>query len=283
MKCFTYAREDANIYRREGIAMKKINRFIFIKKRTLILAAVALILCAALVFICVPFGFVPVGGEAQGNAVIVIDPGHGGIDGGANRNDLLEKDINLDIAKKTCALLEAEQYRVLMTRQEDVSLDGLNNSSKSRHRRDLNARVDIINGSGADIFISIPVNCIPKSPSANGSVVFYNNKHAGSKELAYCIQRALNGIETPGMDRKKHDPKMADFFLLRNAAIPGVLVETAFISNETEKKLLTGDSFKSSLASAIAQGAAQYLTGAAEGEPPEAPVPQLEKNKNDAP
>lgn len=237
----------------------KTNRFIFIKKTMLIMAAAALIFCTALVFVCVPFGFVPAGGEASGNAMIVIDPGHGGVDGGANRNGLLEKDINLDIAKKTSAMLEEKQYRVLMTRQEDVSLDGLNHSSKSRHLRDLNARADIINGSGADIFISIHVNCIARNPSANGSIVFYNGKHAGSKALAFCIQRALNGIETPEMDRKTHDPKVADFFLLRNAAIPGVLVETAFISNETEKMLLTDEGFKTRLAAAIAQGAAQYL------------------------
>jgi N-acetylmuramoyl-L-alanine amidase len=237
--------------------MKK-NRFLFFKKRSIILVAIAVAACAALIPAGVMMATAPVQENTVGKTVIVIDPGHGGVDGGANREGVLEKDINLSIAKKLCEKLKVNNFHVIMTREEDVSLDGQNTSSKSRHKRDLNARMDIINGSGAVLFICVHVNCIGDS-RASGSFVFYNEKQENSKALAACIQKALNEVKASGAERKAHEPVAADYYLLRGAKIPGVLVETAFISNETERKLLADEDFKQSLADAIAQGAGDYL------------------------
>lgn len=78
--------------------------------------------------------------------VIVIDPGHGGIDGGTSYNEVLEKNINLEIGLKLKKYLETKNnLKVVMTREEDTALDHLNNYSSSRHIRDLRARIDIIN------------------------------------------------------------------------------------------------------------------------------------------
>lgn len=193
------------------------------------------------------------------SGIIVIDPGHGGIDGGANIEDVLEKDINLDIGKKLKLRLVQKGYTVIMTREEDISLDNLDSSSQSRHQRDLNARTTIINNSNAQLFISIHVNSNFNNPNADGAIVFFSDKYQENKELAYYIQRTLNGMIVNGKKRTVHDPIQGKYFLLDHSDIPGAIVETAFISNPEEMLELKKDKFKEQLAEAIAEGAEKYL------------------------
>jgi N-acetylmuramoyl-L-alanine amidase len=192
------------------------------------------------------------------SSIIVIDAGHGGIDGGTNRVNLLEKEVNLAIAQKLKSILEEKGYTVIMTRNDDVSLDDLDQSSSSRHKRDLNARVSIINSSNAQLFVSIHVNSSNNS-AADGSIVFYSQKFEQNETLAYCIQLALNDLTVDGERRTMHNPQKGDYFLLNHSDIPGVIVETAFISNAGEKILLSEDEFHMQLASAMADGIEQYL------------------------
>lgn len=190
---------------------------------------------------------------------IVIDAGHGGIDGGTNQGELLEKDVNLDIALKLAAIMKVKGYQVVMTRESDIALDDQNQFSTSRHKRDLSARVNIINSSKALLFISIHVNCNLQKPAADGALVFYNDHVQGSETLASCIQTSLNGILVHDQKRTAHDPQHGDYYILNHSQISGVLVETAFISNNKEKRLLETDEFRQQLAAAIADGTEKYL------------------------
>lgn len=194
------------------------------------------------------------------SGIIVIDAGHGGIDGGACRDGILEKDINLSIAMKLKAVLEDRGYTVVMTREEDISLDTLDRSSQNRHRRDLAARTAIINGSNAELFVSIHVNYYSRRPSADGSIVFYGDYFPQNKIMALCIQRALNGIVVNEEKRTVHDPREGDYYLLNHSQVPGVIVETAFLTNAAERKLLCEDAFHDRLARAIALGIEQYFS-----------------------
>lgn len=193
------------------------------------------------------------------SGIIVIDPGHGGIDGGTVKGGVLEKDINLDIGKKLKCILEQKGFTVIMTREEDVSLETLDNSNKNRHVRDLSARTNIINRSNAQLFVSIHVNCNLKKPSTEGAIVFYNIKYEQNKTLAYFVQRSLNSLEINGRKRTIHDPVQAKYYVLTNSNVPGVLVETAFISNRAERQELTKETFRENTANAILQGIEQYL------------------------
>ena len=104
---------------------------------------------------------------------IVIDPGHGGIDGGTgDRRDILEKDINLDIGIKLKRELLVEGFNVIMTREKDESLEDLSDINSSRYRRDLNARQTIINENEPLVFISIHVNS-SKNSSARGVKIYH--------------------------------------------------------------------------------------------------------------
>ncbi|HOQ01980.1 MAG TPA: N-acetylmuramoyl-L-alanine amidase [Acetivibrio clariflavus] len=216
------------------------------------------IIAASLFFIFLPRDSTNVFVDPK-NGVIVIDPGHGGIDGGTSKAGILEKDINLDISKKLMNLLVKKGYTVIMTRENDISLESLDASGKNRYLRDLNARVNIINKSNAQLFVSIHVNCNNKKPSTDGSIVFYNDKFEQNKDLAYSIQRELNNMIVNGKKRTIHDTVKAKYYILKNSDIPGVLVETAFISNAKERQLLLKESFREDIAEAIASGIEQYL------------------------
>lgn len=196
----------------------------------------------------------------QANSVIVLDAGHGGIDGGAVSGELLEKDVNLDIAKRLQSCLEQKGYSIIMTREEDISLDGLCNSTGSRHQKDLIARKNIINSSKAQLFISIHCNSNIKNPNADGSIVIYNDNYQQNKELADYIQIALNNIIISGNKRSIRDPQNnKSLFVLNYANIPGVMVETSFLTNPKEHELLLKDSFKDQIAEAIANSTEKYL------------------------
>ena len=88
----------------------------------------------------------------------------------------------------------------------------------------MNARANIINESGAVLFVSIHADSLPDSPSTSGSVVYYNDKYPKSGELAKNIQKALNSVTA----RQSHDCQKADYYILRNSNVPGVLIETAY-------------------------------------------------------
>lgn len=193
------------------------------------------------------------------SGIIVIDPGHGGIDGGTNIDGILEKEANLVISKIIKEYLVKKGYKVIMTREEDISLDKFDTSSISRQKRDLNARVNIINNSNAQFFLSIHVNCNLKRPRTDGAIVFYNKNFQQNKELAYCIQRSLNGILINGNKRTIHDPQLGEYFILNYSEIPGVIVETAFISNIEERKLLKKFEFRDQIALSVAEGVECYL------------------------
>jgi len=173
------------------------------------------------------------------NKVIVIDPGHGGIDGGTNIGDILEKNINLEVGLKLKDMLSKKGATVIMTREIDESLDDRIVGNGSRHREDLNARVKTVNDSKADLFISIHVNHI-KNEKKIGPIVFYDVDSEEGKYLAEHMQEYLNDIST----YKKHDINVkhgatsGNFYILGNIAIPGIIIEMGFLSNEIDRMLL---------------------------------------------
>ncbi|MDP4092368.1 MAG: N-acetylmuramoyl-L-alanine amidase [Bacillota bacterium] len=194
------------------------------------------------------------------NEVIVIDPGHGGIDGGTNDNStFLEKDVNLQISLKLKDLFVSDGYQADLTRDSDVSLDDRNNASSSRHERDLIARVTQINNGKYDLFLSIHVDR-SSNPNTKGQIVLYSPSDPMSEKLALCIQNRLNAHMKHSFGNEINRlPQKANLFILRNSNTPGVLIETGFISNEQEKKLLKTDSYQSKIAQAILDGVKDYL------------------------
>lgn len=190
--------------------------------------------------------------------VVVIDPGHGGIDGGANCPGFLEKDINLAIALKLRQELERQGARVIMTREEDKALQDEVTRYTSRHRQDLSSRIEIIENYRPDVFISIHVNANPRRPQTSGPMVFYNRRVPAAAQLAAQVQKKLNELaKEEGC--KPHQPHPAEYYLLRHSSYPGLIIETGFMTNARERELLKQEAYQKRLAEQIAAGIYAYF------------------------
>lgn len=199
------------------------------------------------------------GSNATNVYKIIIDPGHGGKDSGAEKGHVVESVVTLDISKKLKSFLKGKSYEVELTRNSDTSLYMLSNINGTMQKKEFNVRTNIINNSKARIFISIHVNSYPEYPNMSGSIVYFNPSIPESRKLANFIQEQLNGISIKSVKRDSNNSQKADFYILKNATIPGVLIETGYITNKTDRWLLTQDSFKSQIAKAITDGIGNYI------------------------
>ncbi len=197
------------------------------------------------------------------NIRIAIDPGHGGVDGGASLGEHFnEKDINLDISLKLKELLENFGAEVILTRDSDVSLESKSDLQASRYRRDLDARRDIVNNSNANVSISIHSNCFRSNPQTKGAIVFYYHGSEEGKRLAQFIGKSINEIVYKrflGNDVIKCKILPEDLFMLRSIKIPGVLVEVGYMTNQEEGRLLKQEEFQAAMAIAISDGLKNYI------------------------
>lgn len=195
----------------------------------------------------VPF---PVSGKT-----IVIDPGHGGRDGGAiARDNTSEKDIALAVAKQTQEFLEQAGAIVYLTRETDTDLAG-ESFSGSRKERDIRNRLKFIHEKEPDLFITIHLNSLP-SPRWRGAQTFYHPSILESKLLAETIQKEI----IRNLENTNRAPlEMNSMYLLKHAEVPGALVEIGFLSNDEERELLKDPTYQKQMAASIYQGILRYI------------------------
>lgn len=183
--------------------------------------------------------------------VVCIDPGHGGSDPGAmNRYlGLSEKNINLDIASRLAKLLSDNGCNVIMTRNTDIDVSYAGSSASE----ELGERAKIANDMKADIFISIHCNAASNTASNGTSSHWYKNCDL---ELAKIMQQAL----VSRLGRENRGVIQDRFYVIRVAKMPSVLVESAFLSNGTEGKLLSDPNFRQNIAEGIFNGINSYFS-----------------------
>ena len=188
----------------------------------------------------------PVLGEGQ-KLTIVIDPGHGGRDPGANVGNILEKEINLDIAKRIKTYLENRGYKVHLTRTTDTNLVNWKDRG-SYQRASLKERLDIAKKQSYPILISIHCN---SSGNKNyfGPQTFYKEGDLEGEKLATNIQRELSQLRNTN-----RQAAVGEYYLLDNAPFPTVIVEIGFLSNEQDREMLCKEDFRQRIAQAIGQG-----------------------------
>ena len=188
---------------------------------------------------------------------IIIDAGHGFPDGGAiGISGTIESTLNLKIAKHTQKALEEKGFKVIMTRTDEHALADDGKTIAEKKRSDMNKRLDIINTSEADMFVSIHINKFTDS-RYRGAQVIYSGNFVQSENLASFIQTELNAL--PDNKSKRQENKApGNIFLLKRATIPAVIVECGFSSNFAEEQLLISDKYQKELAKAIADGIEKY-------------------------
>lgn len=189
---------------------------------------------------------------------VVLDPGHGGIDGGAQANGVTEKDVNLAIALNLRDLLSAQGFRVIMTREDDRSIHDPGITQIARQKRsDLHNRLQILEDQPDAILVSIHQNKFEQS-SSQGAQVFFGPNNPTSEVLAQSIQQAFVELLQPQNERQIKRAEN-NLFLLYEAKAPAVMVECGFLSNPEEAALLSQEPYQKQVAFAVMTGILQAV------------------------
>lgn len=189
--------------------------------------------------------------------VIILDAGHGGMDGGANVQEIMEKEIALSVSLKVRDYLQEQGALVIMTREKDEDLaQGNTKGIRQRKQEDLRNRVKMINDSEADLFLSIHLNSFP-SASSKGAQTFYTSRFEENEQVAKFIQTEI----IRNLENTKRDARTINHVYLMNyAKKPGALVEIGFLSNSEERERLISDKYQEKIASSIYMGILRYFT-----------------------
>jgi N-acetylmuramoyl-L-alanine amidase len=218
--------------------------------------------------------------------MIVLDPGHGGKDPGAvAKNGLKEKDIVLDISKRIKRYLERESIEVRLTRCDDTFIS-------------LWKRADTANKCGADFFISIHANAAHSSyargfevfylseavddnaraiaavenaslryedssfgnvrPSSSLEATLWDIEYSENRRESIELAKSITDAAGSRLGLKNRGEKGANFYVLKGAKMPSVLVEVGFISNDYEARLLRDPSYRQDIAKSVAYGVINY-------------------------
>lgn len=193
------------------------------------------------------------GGLPLPGKTIVIDPGHGGYDPGVWRNNVEEKEIALAVSLALRDWLQSAGARVMMTRETDKDL--LVPVAGPKKTQDMQNRLKIVRSAKPDLFISIHANSISSS-RWRGAQVFYKPDGEKSKALAEYIQQELIRV----LANTTREVKPGNYLVLNESEVPAVLVETGFISNPDEVRLLCDPKYRAKLAWAVYLGINRYYS-----------------------
>lgn len=196
-----------------------------------------------------------VGATPPESFVVVIDAGHGGIDGGAEgvKTGTPESEINLAIAEKLRSLLVGGGIKTVMTRSDSGGLYGL--PVPGFKRRDMYRRAEIIGEANPAVVVSVHQNSCSSS-SRRGSLVYYESGDEKGRDLARSVCDSINL-----MPEKPRDcvPMAGDFFILNNSPNAAIIAECGFLSNAEDEKLLLDDLYRDKFAYALYVGIVDYL------------------------
>lgn len=175
--------------------------------------------------------------------IIIIDAGHGGTDPGSVKQGVQEKNINLQIALKLQKRLETKGYKVVMTRTDDTAISLIN-------------RTKLANKAKGDLLISIHQNSF-RDASVHRIEVFYTpGKETYDDRLANCIQEALISY-TQAKDR--HVREITNLLIIRESNMSACLIESAYLSNDTERELIQTKDYQDKVVTGIIEGIENFL------------------------
>ena len=198
---------------------------------------------------------------SDGSMRVVVDAGHGGVDGGVvgRKTGVTESDLNLSVSMALKSRLEEMGFEVVLTRKTDAGLYGT--TAKGFKKRDMLKRKEIIQNVDPALLISVHQNFYP-SRSARGGQVFYLEENEGGKSLSNALQERLNELyQAEGVRSRK--PAKGEYFMLECHSCPSVIVECGFLSNAEDEKLLCNPLWQKKIAASIVSGVVDFLSNAA--------------------
>jgi N-acetylmuramoyl-L-alanine amidase len=185
---------------------------------------------------------------------VVIDAGHGGIDGGSvgKISGVTESSLNLDYALNLASQFNKMGINCVLTRKNE---NGLYDSSvKNLKKSDMKKRKEIIDKSGADLVISIHMDSFSLS-STNGAQAFYKKGSESGKIFVEIIQKQLSC----NFENAEKSQRVGGYYIVNCTDIPAVLVECGFLSNQEEEALLQDKEYQNKMCYSILCGALDFL------------------------
>ena len=224
-------------------------KFLTIKKHTMCVILVGVILICSIVGVCYA---VKATSSPKALYTIVIDAGHGGRDGGAvGSTGVTESELNLAFSLKLKEMCEDYGFKVVLTRKDMNGLYSLFASNKKKS--EMQKRQEIIEKAKPDVMVSIHMNSF--SASSSGAQCFYANGNESGQVLATSVQQALSTeIEHTGTSAK-----VGDFYVLNCTDYPSVLVECGFLSNPDEERKLCDEDYQSNFCRLLLYGILDYF------------------------
>ncbi len=185
---------------------------------------------------------------------ITIDPGHGGSDSGAiGPTGVMEKSVTLRVAQELKRLLVAEGATVYMTRDTDTEVSP--KGADASDIEELQARCDIPNQNGSDIFVSIHMDSFTNG-AAKGTTGYYYS--LGSKRSRDLADKIRSGV-VDQLGTQSRGTQSSNFYVVKHTDMPATLVEVAFISNPSEERLMNSEAGIKKAAQGIADGIADFF------------------------
>ena len=198
------------------------------------------------------------------SSTVIIDAGHGGMDGGAVAGDgTLEKTLNLSIAQKLNDLLQCAGVRTVLTRKDDNSIHDADAVSVRQQKvSDIHNRLQIMEQTENAVFVSIHQNHFSVS-KYHGAQVFYSANDPQSAILAEQIRQSLTAHLQPNNTRETKKSG-TEIYLLYHAMRPAVMVECGFLSNAEETQKLKTEDYQTKLALSVADGILNFFSSTEE-------------------
>lgn len=226
----------------------------FVVKFKKLLLIILLSVGFLLTVICVPTAVKAT--SPKPSYTVVVDAGHGGIDGGVQgvNTGVYERELNLSIAYKVKAELEKAQINVVMTR---TTSDGALDTMLTQKQEDMEKRKKIIMDASPDCVVSIHQNKYTQQSRRGAQAFFW-----GDSSLADVLQSALNENLNKVNTGRTFSTLKGDYYILRQTPYPSALVECGFLSNPLDEALLVTDEYQNKVAKVIADSIISFLMSA---------------------
>lgn len=193
--------------------------------------------------------------QPENQPIVVIDVGHGGKDPGkVGVNQMLEKDINLQVALKLEKFLQQSDLLVILTRRDDTGL--YDEDADNKKVQDMRRRIALIEEVNADLVVSIHQNSY-KDGSVRGPQCFFYSGSVEGERIAQLLQEQLN--EGMKVERPREAKANDSYYMLKKSTVPTVIAECGFLSNQEEAALLSSESYQEKLAWNLYLGILQYF------------------------
>lgn len=226
--------------------------FVVAKRKTVVLTLLALIVAQLLLTTYLCAKLFNSENAAIVDFTVVIDAGHGGVDGGVvAKNGVKESDLNLEYAKALGEYFKRSGFNVVYTRKNRDGLYGL--ATDGFKLRDMKKRKEIIAAAKPNLVISVHMNKFSQS-SRSGPQVFFQEGEEHGAALAESLQRVFNNFTG-----NNHEAIAGDFYICRESPCTAVIVECGFLSNAEDAAKLQTENYRNEICSKIFDGVMLYL------------------------